>query len=104
MKKNKLDGDIVVEEAKGKHKYGHVQIYNSKHDKWVSDFKQKGEAMVHSSDIGKRHYFRYRPKFPGISYGNEKDIINHRLCCVLRCYRNSTNLYLGAAEGLCPAE
>lgn len=74
--KNKLDGDIVVEEAKGKHKYGHVQIYNSKHDKWVSDFKQKGEAMVHSSDIGKRHYFRYRPKFPGISYGNEKDIIN----------------------------
>lgn len=32
--------------------------------------------MVHSSDIGKRHYFRYRPKFPGISYGNEKDIIN----------------------------
>jgi hypothetical protein len=62
--KNKMDGDIVVEEPKGKNIYGHIQIYNKNHDQWVSDFKQKSkEAMVHSSDIGVRHYYRYCPKF-----------------------------------------
>lgn len=60
MKKDKKDGDIVVEEPKGSHKYGHIQIYNAKHDQWVSDFKQRSkDAMVHSTDIGERHYYRY---------------------------------------------
>lgn len=69
---DKQDGDIVVEEAKGKNKYGHIQIYNSKHGQWVSDFKQKSEAMVHSSDIGERHYYRYCPKFRCLKYQNNK--------------------------------
>lgn len=71
--KNKMDGDIVVEEPKGKNIYGHIQIYNSKHDQWVSDFKQKSkEAMVHSSDIGVRHYYRYCPKFPCLIFQRQK--------------------------------
>ena len=75
--KNKLDGDIVVEESKGKHKDGHVQIYNAKHDKWVSDFIQNGEAMVHRDDIGQRHYYRYCPKFPCIKYEYQKKNISN---------------------------
>lgn len=71
--KDKMNGDIVVEEPKRKHKYGHNQIYNSKHGQWISDFKQKSsEAMVHSSDIGGRHYYRYRPKFPCLKFQRKK--------------------------------
>ena len=71
--KNKMDGDIVVEEPKGKNIYGHIQIYNEKHDQWVSDFKQKSkDAMVHSSDIGVRHYYRYFPKYHCLIFQRQK--------------------------------
>jgi hypothetical protein len=100
--KNKMDGDIVVEEPKGKHKYGHIQIYNSKHGQWVSDFKQRGEAMVHSSDIGVRHYYRYCPKFPCLKFQRQKKakkvLENHFLDEMSGCmgydrYNNSSSSY-----------
>jgi hypothetical protein len=57
---NYKKGDVVVFDAAGKHKHGHIQIYNGKN--WVSDFKQKSFYVWKDVPANKVNFTIYRAK------------------------------------------